>query len=296
MRRCRMCWATLALLFVFGASACAGRGGDQAGDGNAGGNRAEPPATIDDFDRNQFDRSTNIDNQWLPETPGTQYVFVGRATEGKERIERRVVTTITDLTKVINGVRTVVIWDRDYNDGELVEEEIAFHAQDNDGNVWNLGEYPEEYEEGQLEGAPETWIAGLESARAGILMRAEPQLGTPHYLQGLAPEIDFADRARVLEMGQETCVPADCYQDVLVIEEWDPVEPGTQHKYHAPGVGIVRVGFAGGKEKEMLRLHDVVQLRPQALKEVREATLELDNRAYEVRKKLYGHTEPARHT
>jgi hypothetical protein len=221
-------------------------------------------------------------------------VFVGRATEEGERIERRVVTTITDLTKVVNGVRTVVIWDRDYNDGELVEEELAFHAQDVDGHVWNLGEYPEEYEDGKLEGAPSTWIAGEAGAKAGILMRAEPRLGTPSYLQGLAPAVEFKDRAKVFKIGQSNCVTSGCYENVLVVEEWDPVEPGTQHKYHAPGVGIIRVGFSGGNEKEKLELAGVKHLGPAALAQVRDSVLALDRRAYRIKKAVYASTARAK--
>ena len=43
---------------------------------------------------------------------------------------------------MINGVNAVVVWDRDFQNGELVEEELAFMAQDDAGNVWSLGEYP----------------------------------------------------------------------------------------------------------------------------------------------------------
>ena len=65
--------------------------------------------------------------------------------------------TVTDLTKEINGVRTVVLWDRDINAGKLLEGELAMWAQDDDGNVWLLGEYPEEYDErGQVRGRPRT--------------------------------------------------------------------------------------------------------------------------------------------
>jgi hypothetical protein len=80
--------------------------------------------------------------------------------------------------------------------------------------VWNLGEYPEEYEHGRLRGAPDTWIAGLSRARAGVLMLADPRVGTPSYLQGWAPDIEFADRARVLRTGVRSCVPV--HGDVLV--------------------------------------------------------------------------------
>src|SRR3990170_3720292 len=68
--------------------------------------------------------------------------------------------------------------------GQLVETELAFFAQDDDGNVWNLGEYPEEYENGEFVGAPSTWIAGLAGAEAGVHMLAEPRQGTGYYLQG----------------------------------------------------------------------------------------------------------------
>jgi hypothetical protein len=287
--------AAAALIFVLSASACAGANPDRV----SGGSNPKPEqATAKDFDPNRFDRSPNIDNKWLPEKPGTQFVYEGSAiNDDGERISRRVVTTITDLTKEINGVNTVVIWDRDYDDGRLVEGEIAFHAQDKAGNVWLLGEYPEEYEEGgKFVGAPSTWIAGMEGAKPGILMRATPRPGTSSYSQGLAPASEFTDRAEVYKVGQKTCVPVDCYQNVLVTNEWDAAAPeeGVQRKYHAPDVGYVRVGFKpGDEEEEKLVLEEIRQLSPEALAEVRQQALKLDKRAYEVRKELYGHTSPA---
>jgi hypothetical protein len=62
--------------------------------------------------------------------------------------------------------------------GELVEAELTFFARDDDGNV--LGQYPEEYEGGTFVAAP-AWIAGLEGAKPGIHMRANPRTGTPDY-------------------------------------------------------------------------------------------------------------------
>jgi hypothetical protein len=47
---------------------------------------------------------------------------------------------------MVDGVQTVVAWDRDFLEGKLQEQELAFFAQDDQGNVWNFGEYPEEYE------------------------------------------------------------------------------------------------------------------------------------------------------
>jgi len=257
-----------------------------------GSETSEP--VFEDFDPSHFGRSTIIDNEWLPLQPGTQWVYEGTTTEDGETFAHRIEFTITDLTKEIEGVRTVVAWVVDYSDGEVVEKEIAFYAQDDDGNVWYLGEYPEEYEGGEFVKAP-TWIAGLEDARAGIKMWAEPQPGTPSYFQGWGPTVEWTDFAQIDQMGQETCVPVDCYEDVLVIAESSLDEQGAfQLKYYARGVGEVRVGWRGDDaSQEELELVEYVQLDPEALAEIRAQALELEAHAYEISTDVYARTSPA---
>jgi hypothetical protein len=285
-RRCISC-VTCALLCVLMASAC--------GEDNPEASR-EKGVSAKDFDPARFDHPTEIDNEWFPLKPGTQFVYQGSSIVDEGREPHRVVFTVTDLTKVVNGVRTLVAWDRDYAGGELLETELAFFAQDNDGNVWHLGQYPEEYERGKLVDAP-AWIAGLKGARAGISVKVEPQPGAPSYPQGYAPPpLNWIDRARVYKTGQDTCVPAGCYEDVLVTEEFERTKPGAfQLKYYAPEVGNVRVGWRGPKEeeKERLVLADLVQLDQEALAKVREQVLGLEKNAYRVSKGVYGKTPPA---
>jgi hypothetical protein len=286
---------------MLAAAACATQSAKQGAQDGSEGAQAEPPLTgsAGDFERAQFDDPTNIDNKWLPLKPGTQFVYEGSAiVEGEGRQSRRVVTIVTDLTKVIAGVRALVIWERDYTAGKLSEPEIAFFAQDNAGNVWLLGEYPEEYEDGKFDKAP-AWISGQGGARAGIAVKAEQRLGAPSYAQGFAPPpVDFDDRARVYKMNQQTCVPVDCYENVLVTEEFNPSEPGAyQLKYYAPDVGNVRVGWRGEKEeeRETLELVEYQLLSPEALAEARKVAMEVDRRAYE-RSEVYRETPPAEHT
>jgi len=250
------------------------------------------------FDSRNFDRSTHIDNEWFPLKPGTRFVYEGFTIEEGKRVPHRVVFSVTDLTKVIGGVRAVIAHEQDYSAEKLVEAEIVFFAQDNDGTVWQLGQYPEEYENGKLVGAP-AWIHGIQDARAGIIMKAEPRPGTPSYSQGWGPAVNWMDRGMVYQVGQKTCVPLKCYEDVLVIDETTEQEPGAhQHKYHARGVGVVRVGWGGEgeKTKETLELVKVVQLGPQALAAVRAEALKLETRAYKISKNVYVHTPPAEHT
>jgi hypothetical protein len=253
---------------------------------------------FENFNPKSFDgRSTTIDNEWFPLKPGTRFVYEGTTVEDDGKaFPRRLVSTVTDLTKVIDGVRTVVIWEDDYKAGKMVETEIAFLAQDNEGNVWRLGEYPEEWERGKLVKTP-AWVHGREGAIAGIIMTAKAQPGTPSYSQGWGPAVNFADRGKVDQVGQKTCLRRKgCYEDVLVIAETTKEEPGAEQlKYYARGVGNVRVGWRGTGEKlkEVLELVEVVQLSPEALAQARAKALELDKRAYKFSKKAYDRTPPA---
>ncbi len=137
--------------------------------------------------------------------------------------------------------------------------------------------------------------ASREGARAGIVMKIEPEVGLPSYSQGWGPAVDWTDRGQVVQMGQQTCVPVDCYEGVLVTEEFSQSEPDAfQIKFYAPGVGNVRVSWRGADAtKEELSLVDLIQLEPQALAEARAAALELEERAYEISKEVYDQTPPA---
>lgn len=255
-----------------------------------------PAQPYEVFDPKAFDRPTTIDNQWIPMKPGTRLTYQGTTIEDDGTpVPHRVVITVTDLTKVISGVRTVVSWDLDYSADALVEAELAFFAQDNDGNVWRIGEYPEEYEDGKYVAAP-AWLHGIEEAVAGIEMRAKPERGTPSYSQGWGPAVNFTDRGQVDQIDQKTCVPLKCYEDVLVIAEVSGAEKDAQQlKYFARGVGNIRIGWRGKgeKTKETLELVQVEQLGPETLAKARAKALKLEKSAYSRSKSVYAQTTPA---
>lgn len=270
--------------------------GGSTQDTQAAGGAASAVNELPVFDAANFDDPTTIDNVWMPLEPGTRFVYDGITVEddGTE-VPHRIVINVTDLTKVIGGVRTRITWDLDYSDGQLVEAELAFFAQDSAGNVWRVGEYPEEYEGGKVIDAP-AWIHGFEEARAGIMMQASPQVGTPSYAQGWGPAVDWTDVGQVDQMGQQTCVPVDCYEDVLVIAETSASEPDAhQLKYYARGVGNVRVGWrgAGEKTKETLELTAIERLDETGLAEIRAGALKLEQSAYAQSKNVYANTPPA---
>jgi hypothetical protein len=229
----------------------------------------------------------------FPLRPGTEFVYSGRIVEGGKSTTHRVRFTVTDLSKVVDGVRTVVAWDRDFEAGELTEQELAFFAEDDKGNVWNFGEYPEEFEEGKFTGAPDTWIRDTAGAYGGLHMLASPAVGA-RYREGLVPEIEFNDMSTVKATGRRTCVPTACYRGVLLVTEWSPNDAagGTQLKYYAPGVGLVRVGARGGDSREYLTLDAVHHLDRAGIAAVRTSVLAMERRAYRI-SAVYRQTRPA---
>lgn len=276
----------LLLALALSAAAVAAATGDASA-----ANRDVPCDRLARFNEDRFPDSPRIDNRFLPFVPGTQRVFEGDV----DGVPHRVTFTVTDLSKEVDDVETLVIWDVDESEEEVVESELAFFAQDRDGNVWNLGEYPEEFEDGEFVGAPSTWIAGEQRAEAGIHMAAQPQVGSSFYLQGFAPRIDFLDCARVALTGQSVTVPAGTFTDVLVTEETNPNVPedGIQTKYHAPGVGIVKIGFTvPGSAPEELDLVEINELDREELRAARREALRLDRRGFRF-SDVYDETDPA---
>jgi hypothetical protein len=295
--------AAVALAVVAGCGGGSGSGTADATDGPAGTVTVAPattpalePATLVPLDPTAFSDPLRIDNAWFPMAPGTQLVLRGEADRGRGELAHRVEITVTDLSKVVHGVRARVVWERDFNEGVLRETELAFFAQDDAGNVWNLGEYPEEWDARRFAGAPSTWVSGHDGALGGIHVHGRPVVGSPTYVQGDAPAISFLDHARVAGLGGEACAPVGCFGDVLVVDEWDPLaQPadGHQLKHYAPGKGPVRVEPVGGEEQETLVLTEHRTVDGATLERVRDAALRLDERAYRFRPRIWSTTSPA---
>ena len=274
-------WRPVAVLLILAIAAVAALTTGQA---SATTPPSEPGFTpecthLEEFEADDFPRRPFVNNKYLPMKPGMRTVFEGTV----DGVPHRVEFIVTDLVKKINGVRSMVIWDTDLSEDEIVESELSFFAQDEDRNVWNLGEYPEEYENGELVGAPNTWIAGEADAEAGIHMQPKPKVKPRQYIQGFAPEIDFFDCAKVVDKGERVCVAVGCFNDTLVTHETNLAVPedGIQSKTHAPHVGIIQIGAVEPATGEILELVERERLNRAEMKEARAAALELDARGYE---------------
>jgi hypothetical protein len=258
-----------------------------------------------DFASAVFKPPTEIDNKWFPFAPGKQFTFMGRANLGDEEariLPRIVVFTVTDMTKVVSGVETLVILEQDFATNEegqqfLVEEELAFFAQDEDGNVWSLGEYSEEFEDGEFIGAPSTWINGVDDAQGGILVLGRQRRGT-EYLQVLVPSIEVFD-CGLVHRQVRIRVRGRVFQNVVVVRERDAFDPegGIQQKYYAHGLGLVKVDALGDPEGETLDLVKRITLGSKGMATTRENVERLESNAYNSEddrvRDVYGRTDPA---
>ena len=121
------------------------------------------------------DFTTEIDNPWWPMTPGSRWVYRETDSEGANQ---KVVVTVTNRTKAIaNGIEARVVHDVVTEDGEFVEVTDDWYAQDEDGNVWYLGEDTTEYENGKPVSKAGSFEAGVDGAEPGIIMPAQPEPG-----------------------------------------------------------------------------------------------------------------------
>jgi hypothetical protein len=246
------------------------------------------------FDPSGFGDPATGASRWFPLEPGTQTVREGHVNRGSRRLPHRVVTTVTDVSKEIAGVRTVAVLDQDFDGGEVAEQAIDYLAEDRWGNVWDLGSYTESYEGGQFVNASDAWLAGLEGAEPGILVQGNPREGTPPYTSGKTPG-ESHGTAQVLKTGQRNCVPFRCYRDVLVIGEGSVDEPGvSEYKYFAPGVGQIRTEPRSGGEQEVESLINFTRLSRRALTELSEEALKLDGHARVTAKDVFGRSSAAK--
>jgi len=118
------------------------------------------------FDKSNFTNPLKIDNKYLPLKPGTTLIYEGKS----DGDPTRDVFVVTNDTKEIMGIPTRVVHDDGYVKGEHEETTNDWFAQDDQGNVWYMGEYTTDLSnKGSHEGS---WEAGVKGAKAGIVMEA----------------------------------------------------------------------------------------------------------------------------
>jgi hypothetical protein len=186
-----------------------------------------------------------IDNPYWPLRPGTAFHYEGvRGTTRQTDDE-----VVTHQTKQILGVTCTVVRDTVFEHGAPVERTFDWYAQDRQGNVWYMGEDSLELKHGHFVKASDSWQSGVNGAQPGIIMPGNPQPGDA-YRQEYYPPGEALDEARVLGLNGSVKVPYGRFTGVLVTSERSPLEPQTEQKYFAPGLGEVEERVVKGHHEE----------------------------------------------
>ena len=175
-----------------------------------------------------------IDNPYSPFMPGMRWIYGGGTPEQRERI----VVKVLDRTKLIEGVTATVVRDTVKLNGELIEDTFDWYAQDHRGRVWYLGEATKEYENGQVVSTEGSWEAGVDGARAGIIMFAHPEVGEAYWQEFYAGHAE--DQGKFLTLNTRVATKAGVFTHVRMTEDTTPLDPAiAEIKFYAPGVGVV---------------------------------------------------------
>lgn len=201
------------------------------------------------FSASSFSDPLNIDNPYFPLVPGTTLTYKAETKDGCE-VD---VFTVTDQTRVIDGVTTRVIHDQAFegdtcttDPSALVEDTLDYHAQDDAGNVWYFGE--DSFHCPLFTCAPSSgsWLAGVNGAQPGVVMLANPSSGDT-YFQEQAPDVAL-DQATVTSVGvkvvlkRDDAFPPGTFENCIKTKEFSDLEKGsTEFKYYCPNIGNVLV-------------------------------------------------------
>lgn len=216
------------------------------------------PSVTDKAQHNQVINPDNfvsgIDNKYFTLIPGKKFTYESKTDEDLERVE----VEVTRETKKIMGVNATVVRDRVWLNDKLIEDTKDWYAQDKDDNVWYFGEDTVELSGGKIVSRAGSWEAGVDGAKAGIIMKANPKVGETYrqeYYKGKAE-----DMARVLTLNTTVKVAFGTFNNCLQTLDYTPLEPSVkEHKYYCPSVGQVALVIdLDGNTREELIMVDTV--------------------------------------
>ena len=175
--------------------------------------------------------STASTNPWFPMGVGQQWTYQGE----EDGLPVSLLITVLDETRLVAGVITRVIEEREWEDDELLEISWNYYAQAGDGTICYFGEDVDIYEEEEIvhEGA---WCAEESPNAPGIIMPADPRPGMRFPMES-APGI-AEDEGKIVGIGPVT-VPVGRFDETIRVREFNPLDGGKGFKVFGAGVGLL---------------------------------------------------------
>ena len=176
---------------------------------------------------------SKIDNPYFPLPAGRTLVYRGTK-DGMTQVDR---VHVTSKTRTIQGVTARTVRDVARHGRHLLEKTRDWYAQDDNGNVWYLGEATKSFEGGKVDTSG-SWLWGKDNAKPGVIMEGTPHVPDSYRQECLQGEAE--DMAWVVTIGGSTKVPYGVVHRVLRTFEFARIEPNVvDQKLYGPGVGIV---------------------------------------------------------
>jgi hypothetical protein len=173
------------------------------------------------------------ENDYFPIGVGSRWVFEGE----EDGVSKRLRITVLNETEMVGGVRTRVIEEKEWEDGELFEVSRNFYAIARDETACYFGEQVDFYEDGKIVSHEGSWRADAPGNRPGIIMPADPRLGVKFQMEH-APGI-AEDQGTIVSVDQTVRVPAGRFRETIRVKEVNPLDGDIGFKWFAEDVGLL---------------------------------------------------------
>ncbi|MGH7352005.1 MAG: hypothetical protein ACREJJ_06470 [Candidatus Methylomirabilales bacterium] len=154
----------------------------------------------------------------------------------------QVIITVLSETRMVDGVETRVVEERETKGGKLIEVSRNYFAiSRRTKDVFYFGEDVDIYKDGKVVSHAGAWLSGVNGAKFGLMMPAQPSLNARFYNE-IAPGVAM-DRVEIVSMSETVKTQAGEFTNCVKVKETTPLEPMvTDYKYYAPGIGMVQDG------------------------------------------------------
>jgi hypothetical protein len=264
----------------------------------------DPPT----FDPANFIDPTLSKNPYHPTRPGLQWIRGGTTEIGFRKVPHQVISTMTDVIRIIDGVPCIAMLDESTDSGETSQIGFDYFALDKFGNLWLMGGYAEQYESGEFTSPETAWLGvsgGLtplhQSGRSpkrksitGILVPNTVTMATPRWYISTSGDEDPSG-AQPHAVNERVSVAFGEFDQVAVILEGPLKAIDNELKYYAPGVGVImNTPLDLSLHQDHFELVNFLKLSPEGLAEASQTVLRLEEHARTTAPEVYGAVPPAK--
>ncbi len=155
----------------------------------------------------------------------------------------KVVITVLDETRQIEGFSTRIVEEKEWKSGDLVEISRNYYALcEETKDVFYFGEEVDMYKDGDIVNHFGAWLHGENGAKAGLIMPGTPTVGMK-YFQEIAPGVAM-DRAEITSIDGVLETPAGSFKEALIIREGTALNSlEVEYKTYVRDIGLIEDAY-----------------------------------------------------